>query len=116
MEAWSTHRASGLRKHAISVFRWGPLLYCGVLTAFAAAILPGGRGVLTNGKWYVLVVIFLAWLAVSFSFNMLSWFMYEREYRDYERIKRPNQLPDPTSPSVTPPAGAGGAPSVTADH
>ena len=28
----------------------------------------------------------------------------------------PNQLPDPTSPSVTPPAGAGGAPSVTADH
>jgi hypothetical protein len=30
--------------------------------------------------------------------------------------KVPNQLPDPTSPSVTPPAGAGGAPSVAADH
>ena len=30
--------------------------------------------------------------------------------------KMPNQLPDPTSPSVTPPAGAGGAPSVAADH
>ena|ERR1700677_156452 len=30
--------------------------------------------------------------------------------------RMPNQLPDPTSPSVTPPAGAGGAPSVTADH
>jgi hypothetical protein len=29
---------------------------------------------------------------------------------------RPNQLPDPTSPPVTPPAGAGGAPSVAADH
>ena len=28
----------------------------------------------------------------------------------------PNQLPDPTSPSVTPPAKAGGAPSVAADH
>ena len=28
----------------------------------------------------------------------------------------PNQLPDPTSPSVTPPAGAGCAPSVAADH
>jgi hypothetical protein len=27
-----------------------------------------------------------------------------------------NQLPDPTSSSVTPPAGAGGAPSVAADH
>jgi hypothetical protein len=31
-------------------------------------------------------------------------------------ISMPNQLPDPTSPSVTPPAGAGGAPSVAADH
>jgi hypothetical protein len=30
--------------------------------------------------------------------------------------KKPNQLPDPTTPSVTPPAGAGGAPSVGADH
>jgi len=28
----------------------------------------------------------------------------------------PNQLPDPTFPSVTPPADAGGAPSVAADH
>jgi hypothetical protein len=28
----------------------------------------------------------------------------------------PNHVPDPTSPSVTPPAGAGGAPSVGADH
>jgi hypothetical protein len=27
-----------------------------------------------------------------------------------------NHVPDPTSPSVTPPAGAGGAPSVAADH
>jgi hypothetical protein len=27
-----------------------------------------------------------------------------------------NQLPDPTSPPVTPPAGAGVAPSVAADH
>ena len=29
---------------------------------------------------------------------------------------RANQLPDPSSPFVTPPAGAGGAPSVAADH
>jgi hypothetical protein len=29
---------------------------------------------------------------------------------------KPNQLPDPTSPSVTRPAGAGHAPSVGADH
>jgi hypothetical protein len=28
----------------------------------------------------------------------------------------PNHLPDPTSPSVTPAAGAAGAPSVAADH
>ena len=30
--------------------------------------------------------------------------------------RKPNQLPDPTSPSVTRPAGAGHAPSVAADH
>ena len=30
--------------------------------------------------------------------------------------KGANCLPDPTSPSVTPPAGAGGAPSVAEDH
>ena len=32
------------------------------------------------------------------------------------QTKAPNQLPDPTSPPVTPPAGAGAAPSVAADH
>jgi hypothetical protein len=37
-----------------------------------------------------------------------------REIRRYTKVA--NQLPDPTSPSVTPPAGAGGAPSVAADH
>ena len=31
-------------------------------------------------------------------------------------LSKPNQLPDPTSPSGTPAAGAAGAPSVTADH
>jgi hypothetical protein len=30
--------------------------------------------------------------------------------------EQPNHVPDPTPPSVTPPAGAGGAPSVGADH
>jgi len=32
------------------------------------------------------------------------------------RMAVANQLPDPTSPSVTPPAGAGRAPSVATDH
>ena len=31
-------------------------------------------------------------------------------------LKEPNQLPDPTSPSVTPAARAASAPSVAADH
>jgi TonB family protein len=35
---------------------------------------------------------------------------------DTSLVGEPNHVPDPTSPSVTPPAGAGGAPSVTADH
>jgi hypothetical protein len=32
------------------------------------------------------------------------------------KSEEPNNLPDPTSPYVTPPAGAGGAPSVVTDH
>ena len=36
------------------------------------------------------------------------------EFRAYKNGA--NQLPDPTTPSVTPPADAGGAPSVAADH
>jgi hypothetical protein len=32
------------------------------------------------------------------------------------KISMSNHVPDPTSPSVTPPADAGGAPSVAADH
>jgi hypothetical protein len=41
--------------------------------------------------------------------------------RQWEKLqeglqKKPNQLPDPTSPAVTPLAKAGSAPSVTADH
>jgi predicted enzyme related to lactoylglutathione lyase len=36
--------------------------------------------------------------------------------RQPNKRSKPNQLPDPTSPSVTPPACAGGAPSVAADH
>ena len=39
-----------------------------------------------------------------------------KEIRKLNTTKVPNQLPDSTSPSVTPPAGAGGAPSVGADH
>jgi hypothetical protein len=39
---------------------------------------------------------------------------FMREIRRYTKVA--NQLPDPTSPSVSPPAEAGGAPSVAADH
>jgi hypothetical protein len=35
---------------------------------------------------------------------------------NFQFQKEPNQLPDPTSPPVTPPADAGGPPSVAADH
>jgi hypothetical protein len=38
------------------------------------------------------------------------------ELREFLTKQTANQLPDPTSPSVTPPAGAGVAPSVAADH
>jgi len=52
----------------------------------------------------------------------LGWQSFDRtRYRGVKVVMMskemtPDQLPDPTSPSVTPPAGAGGAPSVAADH
>jgi hypothetical protein len=36
--------------------------------------------------------------------------------RSAEEMKKPNQLPDPTTPFVAPPAKAGAAPSVAAEH
>jgi hypothetical protein len=43
------------------------------------------------------------------TFLLLDWIA--RRLREM-----PNRLPDPTSPSVTLPAGAGGVPTVAADH
>ena len=52
------------------------------------------------------------------------WWSYELDSREAASLRElfeleliePNQLSDPTSPSVTPPAGAEGAPSVAAEH
>jgi len=52
------------------------------------------------------------------SFRLETWDDFTDHFiPGVDDVKRkPNQLPDPTSPSVTPPAGARGAPSVGADH
>ena len=42
--------------------------------------------------------------------------LYVLIYHLMQKRNMPNQLPDPTSPSVTPPAGAGDVPSDAADH
>jgi hypothetical protein len=43
-------------------------------------------------------------------YSFLGYFLFSRF------SKAPKQLPDPKSPSVTPPAKTGGTPSVAADH
>ena len=53
------------------------------------------------------VAIFV--LGFLHGFNILALSLFHRK-------NPPNHVPDPASPSVTPPAGAGGAPSVAADH
>jgi hypothetical protein len=47
--------------------------------------------------------------------DLIGFLILQRMARLRERQEH-NQLPDPTSSSVTPPAGAGDAPSVAADH
>jgi len=64
----------------------------------------------------------LAGYYITYAIGLFRWRLrLLRAKQQREALKRegemmPNQLPDPTSPSVTPPAGAGGAPSVAADH
>lgn len=43
-------------------------------------------------------------------------FVVHEEWLEEKRKNVPKQLPDPASPFVTPSAGAGGSPSVAADH
>jgi hypothetical protein len=106
-----------------------------VLAMFSYVLLPS--------PWRYSTIIFLVFFAVSLfkvvkSFRRRDWLIikttagrsavsvqvtdwpeekrksFRRAYDDF--MKGPNQLPDPTSPSVTPPADAGGAPAVAADH
>ena len=53
-------------------------------------------------------------IALIGAWSCNRWYTSYREMIAPQLV--PNQLPDPTSPSVTPPASAGGAPSVAADH
>jgi hypothetical protein len=55
-------------------------------------------------------------LGVFGGFDGVIFFYLYIILKDRRSLVKANQLPDPTSPSVTPPAGAGGAPSVAADH
>jgi hypothetical protein len=79
---------------------------------WAVAQMLGGK---TN--WFCeipLIAGFGIWLGVR-----VSMFLFSSKLATTSQAQEgdvPNQLPDPTSPSVTPPAGAGGAPSVAADH
>jgi putative flippase GtrA len=70
-------------------------------------------------KFFGVQYLVAAVLAMFFSvgFNMFSNFLWIwRKPAGENLIKKPNQLPDPTSPSVAPPASAGAAPSIAADH
>jgi len=53
------------------------------------------------------------WITLR-ALRVLDW--HAAQTKKAMGARRPNQLPDPTSPSVTPAAGAAGAPSVAADH
>jgi hypothetical protein len=63
-------------------------------------------------------IAFICWFGLVARFVPFYFWALGIAFIHLSRIWRswPDQLPDPTSPSVTPPAGAGGAPSVAADH
>jgi len=70
-------------------------------------------------RWALRLNNRVAWCVSSFAFIFMFSILYLEWLRLGEVGTKPvmaNQLTDPTSPSVTPPAGAGGPPSVAADH
>jgi hypothetical protein len=67
-----------------------------------------------NGRWISAASVFCAFLFIVY---LLIYRWYTMRLEKLASLEaKPSQLPDPTSPSVTPPAKAGGAPSVAADH
>ena len=87
--------------------------WCALLFA-VAAVVPSLIDGIRNHRWVSSASIFCA---VSFVVNLLIYVRFTTRLKQLALLEiAPNQLPDPTSPSVTPPAGAGGAPSVAADH
>ena len=83
----------------------------GLLVNFGAAIWLTVEAKAAALKWWI-------WALFGLFFGVLgvALFYLVQLYTRKHAAETPNQLPDPTSPSVTPPAGAGGAPSVAADH
>jgi len=95
------------------------LCYVALLAVAASVVL--GRGL--SLYWLVPVMVLLIVEASRNAWNLL---VMPRDHRTETQSVDlvgsskadvvPNQLPDPASPSVTPAAGAAGAPSVAADH
>jgi hypothetical protein len=107
---WASYACIGLGiAKGLSVFRWCfvALVVFGVMNA-----IRGHLVVISAPRFphYHVVIISLSHWAVL----VLCFLPSANRY--FNSRKKPNQLPDPTSRSVTPPAKAGDAPSVAADH
>jgi hypothetical protein len=106
---------AGFRAHLMENARymksasgWGALVFA--ILAVGPAVFDGLR----YGVWISSTCIFST---ISCAFCVLVREQFgDRVAMLMSMDEVPNQLPDPTSPSVTPPAKAGGAPSVAADH
>ena len=73
---------------------------------------PIAMGLGSSFGYALSFVLFL--LSIGYCAKALYW--RPREGEGLPSQTASNQLPDPTSPSVTPAADAAGAPSVAADH
>jgi hypothetical protein len=88
-------------------------------TTLAPPTVSAFKGVDTSTDWYHAGRVTGIVLFAVGTLSLAGVLMMKSSAKDYFcdlNLNKPNQLPDPTSPSVTPPAGAGRAPSVAADH
>jgi len=100
LEKWETTRKLGRARYVLfrGVIGWG--IPVGVFTTCF--------GIWRSGySFSSLVIAALVWPVAGIFVGRINWRVAEGRYLRFHatRSPMPNQLPDPTSPSVTPPAG-----------
>jgi hypothetical protein len=85
MEMWEQQRKLGFKGHLKQSFRGWGLLYLIFLSIFPAVAFSGAT---LRSFIFAFFGFLIFWSLSAILFGALQWYSNEREYRDYERLKR----------------------------